>query len=349
MGIRGRHPDAFARATTAAHVVLALWFAYWAWQTVAGIFTDWPAHLDTVGIDGRLYYRAAATFVAGGDPWTAASAQTLTNTWPPSGALVHFLFTGPPPTVLAFVPFVPIPEWIFVPLWMALTVAAAVYTIRRLRLPIWWLLFPPLVSGISVGNPHVVSLALLLCGSTWLRWIAGPMKAYAVIPMIGERQWRALAVLIGAVALSVVVFWPLWHQYVADYAGTSSWLVGVTHGGFSAARDPRLLVVAVLAIGILALLDRRAAGWLAVPALWPATQYFYSTFALPLRSPWLAAMLAVGGHDSDARVPWAIVAYVIARVTLAVVGRLRTHDIPAEHVGAVDEPNRRAWTDPPPF
>src|SRR5450830_1845858 len=195
MGIRGRHPDAFARATTAAHVVLALWFAYWAWQTVAGIFTDCPAHLDTVGIDGRLYYRAAATFVAGGDPWTAASAQTLTNTWPPSSALVHFLFTGPPPTVLAFVPFVWIPEDAFVVGWLGLSVAAAVYTTRRLHLPLWWILFPPLVSGLVVGNPQIVCLALLLSGSTWLQSLAAPMKAYAVIPMVGERQWRALTVL----------------------------------------------------------------------------------------------------------------------------------------------------------
>src|ERR1700690_2282397 len=104
---------------------LAVWFAYFAWRTVGGILTDWPAHLDTVGVDGRLYYRAAQTWVAGGDPWTASSAQTFTNTWPPSGGMIPFNFTGPPPTVLAFVPFVWIPETLFVVGWLALTVADA--------------------------------------------------------------------------------------------------------------------------------------------------------------------------------------------------------------------------------
>ncbi len=321
-GIRGRHPDAWSHAVTAGHFALALWFAYWAWRTVEGVFWDWPAHLDIVGINGRLYYRAAATFVAGGNPWTAVGAQTLENTWPPSGAFVTSAFVGPPPTVLAFVPFVWIPEWIFVPLWLGVTAVAAVYVIRRLRLPIWWMLFPPLVSGIEVGNPHIVALALLLCGSNRLRWLAAPMKAYAVIPMVTERQWRALGILGVAGVVSVVAFWPLWHQYITGYAQMQDWLLGATLGGFSAASDPRLFTLAAVAIAALALIDRRAAGWLAVPALWPATQYFYSTFALPLRSPWLMAMLAVGGHRADALVPWAIIAYAIGRVTLWLRQRL---------------------------
>ena len=111
-------------------------------------------HLDTVGIDGRLYYRAAQTWLAGGDPWTA---YTATNTRPPSGQYIHEMFVGPPPTVLAFVPFVWIPETLFVVGWLAVTVAAAVYTIRRLGLPIWWLLFPPLMEGLiaALSSPDV--------------------------------------------------------------------------------------------------------------------------------------------------------------------------------------------------
>lgn len=307
----------------AGSVALFFWFAYFSWRTVEGIFTSWPAHLDTIGIDGRLYFRAAATFVAGGDPWNAATARTFTNTWPPGGSMVAFNFTGPPPTVLVFVPFVWMPEWIFFPVWMGLTVAAALYTIRRLRLPIWWLMFPPLVSGISVGNPHIVCLALLLCGSSWLRALAAPMKAYAVIPMVTERQWRALIILAVAGVISLAVFWSLWRQYFNDYDTVQNWIVHFTRGGFSAARDPRLFAVAAGAIALLAVIDRKAAGWLAVPALWPAAQYFYASFVLPIRSPWLAAVLAVGLRDSDALVPWTIVLYCGLRVAAALLTRWR--------------------------
>jgi hypothetical protein len=319
-GLRGRHPEAFARAKTVGQVALALWFAYNAWLAIAGVTWQWPAHLDTVGVDGRLYYRAAQVWLSGGDPWTA---YTTTNTWPVSGGLIHELFTGPPPTVLVFVPFVLIPETMFVVGWLALTIAAAVYTIRRLQLPLWWLLFPPMVTGIVAGNPHVVCLALLLSGSTWLRAIAAPMKAYAVMPMVTEGQWRALGVLAVGAAGSVVLFWPLWSQYLGDVAGVQAWLTSAgTHGGFSAARDPRLWALTAVALGALALIERRAVGWLAVPALWPATQYFYATFALPLRSPWLAAALALAEPKAAAVVPWAIVAYALCLVALRLRQRL---------------------------
>jgi hypothetical protein len=303
-----------------APLALFLWFAYWTWQTIGDTFSAWPYHLDVIGIDGRLYYRAAVTWLGGGDPWTA---YTTTNTWPPSGQYIHFLFTGPPPTVLAFVPFAWMPESLFVVGWLALTVVAAVYTLRRLHLPAWWLLFPPMAQGILVANPHVVCLALLLSGSPWLGALAAPMKAYAVIPMIGERQWRAFALLAVAVAISVVAFWPLWSQYLADYSQVQGWLVGATHSGFSATRDVRLFAITAGALCLLALVDRRAAGWLAVPALWPISQFFYATFALPVITPALAAVLAVGAHPADAVVPWAIVAYAAVRVLVLSIGLLR--------------------------
>jgi hypothetical protein len=147
---------------------------------------------------------------------------------------------------------------------------------------------------------------------------------YAVLPMIGERQWRALGLFALAAALSVVILWPLWAQYATDYAHIQAWIANATWGGFSASRDRRLFVVVGAALGALALIDRRAAGWLAVPALWPAAEYFYATFALPLRSPWLVAILAVPGTQADAFVPWAIVAYVVVRLAQA----LGTHYAP---------------------
>ena len=313
--------------------VLFAWFAYWTWQVIGDNFGQWPYHLDVVGTDGRLYYRAAQVWLAGGDPWTAYVTQ---NAFPLSGTWVHFLFTGPPPTVLAFVPFAWIPEPVFVIAWLGATLAAALYTLRRLHLPVWWILFPPLAQGIFVANPHIVCLALLLSGSKWLQALAVPMKAYAIFPMVGERQWRAIAILVVGVAATVILFWPLWMQYAADYAQTQDWIVGATHGGFSAARDPRLFVLAAACIGLLALIDRRSAGWLAVPALWPATQYFYATFALPLGSPWLAAALAVGVHRPAAGVPWAIIAYVLIRLVRRLLGSAQGQERRDDAHGSAD-------------
>ena len=299
----------------AGHAALTVWFAYWTWQILRFYFESFPYHMDMVGFDSRIYLHAAQTWLAGGDPWTAFA---LRHSW--GGGDVPYYFAGPPPTVLAFVPFAWLPDGVFTGGWMALTIGSAFYSLWRLRLPLWWILFPPLAQAVFVGNPHVVCLALILCGWDGLRILAPAAKAYAVLPMIGEGQWRALGVLVGAGALSLVLFWPLYVQYLADYPHVQDWISSATWGGFSATRDPRLFAVAAAAIGALVLIDRRAAGWLAVPALWPAAEYFYASFALPLRSPWLLAALAVTGSQADAYVPWAIVAYVVVRLAQAIDG-----------------------------
>jgi hypothetical protein len=298
----------------AGQIALAAWFAYWSWQTIRFYFESFLYHLDMLGFDARIYLHAAQTWLAGGDPWTAYASQ---HSWTAGAPDVRYYFTGPPPTVVAFVPFAPLPDGAFSVGWMALTIAAAFYTLRRLHLPAWWVMFPPMAQAVFVGNPHVVCLALILSGSSVLRALAPAAKVYAVLPMIGERQWRALAVFALAGALSVVILWPLWAQYAADYAHVQAWIANATWGGFSASRDPRLFVVVAAALGALALIDLRAASWLAVPALWPAAEYFYATFALPLRSPWLVALLAIPGTQADAFVPWAILAYAIFRLESA--------------------------------
>lgn len=308
---------------TLGQVALFGWFAFWTWQVNKGVLFELPYHLDTLGIDGRLYYRAAETWLSGGDPWTA---YTITNTWPASGGYIHFLFTGPPPTVLVFAPFTILPEEVFVVGWFVVTVAAGIYTLRRLSLPIWWLAFPPLAQGILVANPHVVALALLLSSSTLLRALAAPVKAYAAIPLIAERRWRAFAIMAALVGLSALPFLGLWTLYAHDYGQIQSWLMNATHGGFSAARDPRLFAFVAVILAALALIDRRAAGWLAVPALWPAAQYFYASFLLPLRSVWLAVIVAAawgpslvwgGSPRLAAIVPWAVAAYGVTRLARA--------------------------------
>jgi hypothetical protein len=330
------------------HVALAIWFAYWAWQALQFYFVDFPRHLDMLGFDARIYLHGAQTWLAGGDPWTAYATR---HSWPHGAADGLYYFAGPPPTVLAFVPFAALSDGVFGVIWGTLTVGAAVYTVRRLRLPIYWLMFPPLAQGIFVGNPQVVCLALLLSSSTLLRALAAPMKAYAVIPMVALRQWRPLAVLCVAGALSIVLFLPLWMTYAHDFPHVQAWIQDVTRGGFSAARDPRLFALTASSLIALALVDRRAAGWLAVPALWPASEFFYSAFALPLRCPWLAVMLAVQAPQAPQAstiVPWAVIVYAFVRVSGCVFsalwrrGRL-TEGMNVVHAGVADVAGRAIW------
>jgi hypothetical protein len=319
LGPRWREPGRALKI--AGQVGLGVWFAYWSWQTIASFFEQFPLHMDMIGFDARIYLHAAQTWLAGGDPWTAYADR---HAWGEGAGYLRLYFAGPPPTVLAFVPFAWLSDDAMTTGWMALTIGSAFYSLRRLGLPAWWILFPPLTLGVFVGNPHIVCLALLLCGSSWLRALAAPMKAYALIPMVGERQWKALGILAVAGTISVVVFWPLWMTYRADFSHVQAWMQDATWGGFSAARDPRLFAVTAGALGVLALIDRRGAAWLAVPALWPASEFFYSTFALPLRSPWLVAVLAVPGTQFDARVPWAIVSYATVRIILWLVAAVRS-------------------------
>ncbi len=50
-------------------------------------------------------------------------------------------------------------------LWMAIGLAASVWLVRRLELPLWWVLFPPLTHAIWNGNPQTFMLALLVAGT----------------------------------------------------------------------------------------------------------------------------------------------------------------------------------------
>ena len=233
------------------------------------------------GGDAVLYARGARAFLDGGDPWNAVLVG--------SGQTFHF--SGLPPTVLGFLPFALLPESVTAWGWVGISFAAAVLIVRRLKLPWWYLAFPPTVLGVYAGNPQIALLALLLVG-------AGPvgaiLKIYAVVPMAGEGRWRALALTGAIFGASIAVVPALWTSWWAQLGSVSATLVGEANGGFSAWGQPwPLLAAAVVALLAIAWHDRRAAGWLAVPALWPASEYYYATMILPIATPLLAFAMAI--------------------------------------------------------
>ena len=241
------------------------WLARWMLPPYFAVFSFamvvYFLRRDLIGIDSRIYARAAATWLAGGDPWFVP---------------VHgYLFAAPPPTLLPFVPFGLLGESVTATFWVLGSLVAGILIIRHLQLPIWWILFPPLVNGILAGNADVLLVALLLRGGSAGAALAAFLKIYALVPVIGERRWRALLLTVTALAVTVP-FLP-W----AAYLDKSEEIVGTLARqaiGISGYGTPWLMIATAIA---LVRLGSRLGGWLAVPALWPHTQLHYSTLALP--------------------------------------------------------------------
>jgi hypothetical protein len=243
---------------------LAVWFAIISAMRLSVVLTgEW-------GFDARLYLDATRAWLSGADPWVFHETQR---------------FAAPPPTLIPLVPFAILPEELAVTLMVILAGVGAIATVKLLRLPWWWLLFPPFIDGIENGNPQTLLVPLILVG-------AGPvaafLKIYALVPLVLTLRWRAVAVT--AVLLLVTAPFLPWASYLAKFGDLSAALEIQSDGGLSATAIPWLIPVAVVA---LVLCGRERAGWLAVPALWPATQWYYSTLAIPALTPIAAAIIAV--------------------------------------------------------
>lgn len=83
-------------------------------------------------------------------------------------------------------------------------------TIRILRLPWWWLLFPPLVHGIVSGNVQLLLVPLILWRAGW---VAGLLKVYGIVPDALLGHWRQLVAL--GVALLVTAPILPWGLYLS--------------------------------------------------------------------------------------------------------------------------------------
>lgn len=277
--------------------LLIVWFA---WLTYDRI-TYFVSRGYPVGIDATIYYRGVVAWLRGGDPWDAA---VVLNGWP-------YHYAGSPVTTILMAPAGLVGELAFTRIFVIATWASAVWTLRRLNLPLWWLLFPPMAEALFSGNPQIVVLALLLAGHPVASAIATGLKVYAFIPLLGEGRWRHVWAGIGLIGATAVVASGLWVEYISRIGFISHRLMEESTGGASAFYDPELLAVTVLALVVLMIRDRRTAGWLAAPAVWPSSQFHYATMALPVMSPFLAVFLALPTHRAA---PIAIVLEVVRRL-----------------------------------
>jgi hypothetical protein len=215
------------------------------------------------------------------------------------------------------VPFALVPEPLGLVVYLLVSVGLTLLALRRLGLGAWWILFPPMMEGLLAANPHALVFALLVLGGSSLAGDAGKaiavgLKIYAVMPIIAERRWRAGALAIGLIGISLVLAPQLWVEYVSSFGQISVRLAQEAIGGVSAALflDPTLvapvvgeslaplLSVAVYAVpvalvSVVAVRDVRAAGWISVPLLWPAAQYSNGSFVLPVARRWSTWIIAI--------------------------------------------------------
>ena len=172
----------------------------------------------------------------------------------------------------------------------------AYLAIRTLGLPVWWILWAPILDGILVGSLDIATMALLIVLGGRLSALAPLLKIYAVLPMAGERRWRSLAV----AAVLVAITFPIlpWGMFFADLS-----IIGHSLVDQSVASSPWGIPVLILVFAAgLASLGPRRAGYLAVPILWPRPQLHYSALVLPIASTSLVLTL---GFAVGFILPWA--------------------------------------------
>ncbi len=262
---------------------------------------------EAIGLDARIYFRGADAWVHGGDPWGAMAEM----------AGGHYHFAGTPSTVQILAPFTFLSEGAFVVIAILASLAAAIFVLWKLRLPGSWLLFPPIVQAVISANPQMLVLALLLAGQPLAQAVAPLMKIYGAVPLAVEMRWKALAAVASLLILSIALAPPLWLDYMHRFTAISQRLDIEAAGGFSAwGLPPSALALVAGALVVLFWLDRRSAAWLAVPALWPATQLHYSALALPVITPLTAFLLAIPQHGIPALVVVCIAAWRLGHMVI---------------------------------
>ena len=287
-------------------IALAAWFAGQTYMRIARFVRD----KVPLGQDIRIYYRGVQGWLHGGDPW---AAEVVVNSH-------KFTYAGSPVTTVLLAPSALLSESQFTVLWLGLSALSALAIVRWLRLPLWWLLFPPTAEALYSGNPQLVVLMLLLAGAgrpgVVADSIAVALKVYAVIPLLGERRLRRVGLALVLTIATFVVAPSLWIHYAEQFGAISARLAQQSDNGYSAFYFPILLVPTAIAIILLWRRDAKAAAWLVVPALWPSTEFHYSTFAQPVMTPLLAVLLAV---PTPQLAPVAIVLCVFWRFAAAPV------------------------------
>ena len=278
--------------TTFGELLAITWF---------GLFTGLLVYAAIVSTgfawDAVLYTHAAQALLEGGDPWAAVERFGR--------------FAGPPPSLLPYLPTAWLPDVVVAAVWTVIPLVSAIYILRRLRLPLWWLLFPPVSLAILTGSSTLPVMALIVRGGALADGAAIAARVYSAVPLAALGRWRGFVVAAAIVVASAPFLG--WPQFIDQLPAVSDALREQTDGGQSAAAVPWLIPVAAVC---LLLLGRRRAAWLLVPALWPFTQGYYAVIALPVVAQAPLVALALSVND----VPGAVVVGLVAQVAVERLG-----------------------------
>jgi hypothetical protein len=249
-----------------------------------------------VGSHALIYTGAAKAWLAGGDPWSVG---------PPSA-----VFAGPPTMLAPFVPFVGADQMLTRVVWVLGAGILAVWILRQLRMPAYWIAFPPLLEGVVLGHPEILVLTALVVGGA-IAGIGALIKPYASVALIAERNLRGF---LAAAVLTLTSFllFP-WQPFISELPIINANLARQARGD-SVFGEPLLMVVAVLA---LAALGWRRGLWLSVPVLWPYAQPIYKTMSVPALSPLVAIFWSIP-------IPGATLVGLVIEAGLVQLGRRAT-------------------------
>jgi hypothetical protein len=246
--------------------LLAVWFVLfdlYYLRTLSG---------DSFLLDARIYRAGSAAWLAGNDPW-GASVMAL-----------HF--AALPPVVPLLAPLAILPDPVWGPLWLVLCVASGLVIVRRLRLNSVWLLFPPLMQGVLLGNPAIPAFALFVCGGEPIALLVRPHLGFAALT---ERRWVAIGFAVGLALVSFAV--APWRTYVSELPVIAARYAA--EGGEGADGPAILYWVAVAATAGVFVLDHRRGGWLACATIPAPIAYHGLVSIMPIPNRLLAAVAAV--------------------------------------------------------
>ena len=197
-----------------------------------------------------------------------------------TGRIGSYLYS--PAFAQALAPLVWLPIAAFTALWTALNCATLWFLVRRWALPS--LLFLPIALEIISGNVNLLYGAAIVVGFRWpaawaLMFLTKVTPGIGVVWFAVRREWRSLAIALGATAaIAAVSFaldqtqWFRWFDILrADISGAGEGSFSTVGWYVPIGLAPRL-AAAVVVVVVAALTDRRwlvpFAVVLAMPVLW---------------------------------------------------------------------------------
>ncbi|HEY7522129.1 MAG TPA: glycosyltransferase family 87 protein [Candidatus Limnocylindrales bacterium] len=188
---------------------------------IAWMMTQATPDRPLTGYDAHAYYDAASL----DDPYR----ETIRGGFDQAGGLYEYKY--PPPFAQLLFPLHVLPWPVFLGLWLALLYASFLWMAGRWSLLL--LLFPPLLGELLYGNLNLLLGAAVVLGFRWpAAWAF--ILLTKITPGIGllwfvvRRDWRSLAIALGATAAIVAVSFVLAPGLWSDFMLASQTQTGAT-------------------------------------------------------------------------------------------------------------------------